>query len=210
MIKSTAVRSRSSSSRCTGVSDPVPPRRYWIDLRRSGHVVRQEIYTIGPEECHGGSTRYKLAPFKVGKSEVWMPVAGNSSRYSALVDRKHGRHEGATVRLRGRTLWTGRWSSINIPRPEVFTIKYKPGTPISDNLRKLTYEFGQQKIGPKPTRAATEKMLEEQISKAEEQKSELVVASTSEGFPWSTWLAWGFGAVVVVLSVVLWIQRRGH
>ena len=33
------------------------------------------------------------------------------------------------------------------PGPEVFTIKYKPGTPISDNLRKLQYEFGQQKIG---------------------------------------------------------------
>ena len=37
-------------------------------------------------------------------------------------------------------------------------------------------------------------MLNEQVAMAEQQKSELVVASTSEGFPWSTWLAWGFGA----------------
>ena len=96
------------------------------------------------------------------------------------------------------------------PGPEAFTIKHKPGTPVSDQLRKLSYEFGQQKIGAKPTKAEAERMLKEQLAKAEEQKSELVVASPSEGTDWTPWLTWGFGAAVAIASIALWNQRRSH
>jgi hypothetical protein len=96
------------------------------------------------------------------------------------------------------------------PGPEVFTIKYKPGTPISDNLRKLEYQFGQQQIGLNPTKAEKEKMLNDQLAKAEQQKSALVVASTSEGFAWTSLLPWGFGAAVVISLIAPWIQRRGR
>jgi hypothetical protein len=97
------------------------------------------------------------------------------------------------------------------PGREVFTIKYKPGTPVSDNLRKLQYEFGQQKIGTKPTKAEAEAMLKEQLAKAEQQKSELVAAAPSRSFDWWTWLTWAFAAAVLGTSLVaFWVQRRRH
>ena len=56
------------------------------------------------------------------------------------------------------------------PGPETFNIKYKPGTPITDNLRKLEYEFGQQKVGPGSTTSMpeAENMLNEGLSEGRE------------------------------------------
>ena len=67
----------------------------------------------------------------------------------------------------------------------------------------MEYEFGQQKIGMKPSKAEAEKMLNEELVQAEEQKSELVVASTSEGSAWYARLPWGFAALVVVSLAAL-------
>jgi hypothetical protein len=156
-----------------------------------------------------GRLGIKLAPFKVGDTEVWMPVSGEDAGYVALVDKKPVVTKEPTS-LNTIYVLDGTMEFNKRPGREVFTIKYKPGTPISDNLRKMIYEFGQQKIGSKPTKAEAEKMLNEQVAKAEEQKAELVVASPSQGFDWSSWLAWGFGAILVTASVVFWIQRRGH
>ncbi len=183
-------------------------QRYWIDLQRGGHAVRREDYARGNVLVSRVDTR--LAPFKVGDKDIWMPVSGRAEGHAAL-DKDHKPtfpKEPTMEEIIYVVDGTLRFNQN--PGPDTFRASYKLGTPISDSLRKLEYEFGQQRIGSKPTKAEAEKMLEEQVSKAEEQKSELVVASTSEGFPWSTWLAWGLGAVVVVLSVVLWIQRRGH
>ena len=60
------------------------------------------------------------------------------------------------------------------------------------------------------TRAEAEKTLKEQVAQAERQKAELVTASPSEGFDWTPWLAWGFGVLVVISSIALWIQRGRH
>jgi hypothetical protein len=89
-------------------------------------------------------------------------------------------------------------------------MKYKPGTPISDSLRKLTNEYDRQKISPRPTKIEAEKMLNDQIAKAEEQKSELVVYSSSEGFAWMPWMPWVFGGAVLASSAAVWAQRRGQ
>lgn len=59
--------------------------RYWVDLRRNGHVVRVEGYS-GKDVS--GRLDIKLAPFKVGDVEVWMPVSGESMGYGAVVDGK--------------------------------------------------------------------------------------------------------------------------
>ncbi len=180
--------------------------RYWIDLRRNGHVVRIESYS---RKVMSGRLDIQLAPFKVGGAEVWMPVSGESVGYAALVDGKPVITDRPTNLDRVYVL-RGTMEFNKRPGPEVFTIKYRPGTPISDNLRKLEYEFGQQQIGSNPTKAETEKMLNEQLAEAEEQKSTLVVASTSEGFAWTSLLPYGFGAAVVISSIALWIQRRGR
>ncbi len=151
----------------------------------------------------------ELAPFKVGDSEVWMPVAAEQAGYSSERRDEPPITSEPTV-LEKVYVVKGTMEFNKHPGREVFTIKYKPGTPISDSLRKMTYEFGQQKISPRPTRAETEEMLKDQLAQAEEQKSRPVVATMSEGFPWSTWLAGGFGALVVISSILLWFQRRGR
>jgi hypothetical protein len=185
-----------------------PPRflfgRYWIDLRRNGHVVRHEAYSSG--ELVAGRLDIKLAPFKVGDVEVWMPIAGENVGYMAF---ETGRpfHTNEPQSIVSIYVVDGTMEFNKRPGPEAFTIKYKLGTPVSDHLRKTTYEFGQQKVPPKPTKAQVEKMLKEQVAKAEEQKRELTVASSSEGFDWSSWMLYGFGALVLVSSVALLIQR---
>lgn len=181
--------------------------RYWIDLRRNGHVVRQESYA--PGKVVVSRLDVKLASFKVGDAEVWMPVHGEYSSHAGVVDKRPVVTKEPTF-LESIYVVDGTMEFNKRPGRDVFTIKYKPGTPVSDHLRKLEYEFGQQKVGLKPTKAEAEKMLNEQLARAEAQKAELVVASPSEGFDWTRWLAWGMGVAVVVSSAVLWNQWRRH
>lgn len=179
-------------------------RRYWIDMRRGGHVARLETFSRG--KVVNSRLDIKLAAFKVGDTEVWMPVSGELVGYAAMVDKKPVVMKEPTavetVYVVGGTLELNK-----NPGREVFTIKYKPGTPISDSLRKLEYEFGQQKIGAKPTKAEAQNMLEEQIAKAEAQKSRLVVASPSDAFDWTSLVFWGFSVMVVISLAVLLVQR---
>jgi hypothetical protein len=179
---------------------------FWIDLRRNGHVVRHDMVDAAGKAAQ---LDIELAPFRAGRAEVWMPVSGEFKGYAALVDNQPVIVKEPTVLWSMRVV-AGTMEFNRHPGRDVFTMKYKPGTPISDQLRKLTTEFGEQKIGAKPTKSEAEKMLNEQVARAEAQKSELVVASPSEGFDWTSWLPWLFGAAVLASSIVLlWSQRRG-
>ena len=60
--------------------------RYWIDLRRNGHVVRTEGYQHGT--AMSGRQNIQLASFIVGNTEFWMPVSGENIGYVAAVDHK--------------------------------------------------------------------------------------------------------------------------
>ena len=110
-------------------------RRYWIDLRRSGHVVREQGY------LNSGAVEFrldiKLAPFRLGATEVWMPISGVAASYASIVDKKAVANKEPTS-LGAIYVVDGTMEFNKRPGPEVFTMKYKPGTPISDNLRKLT------------------------------------------------------------------------
>jgi hypothetical protein len=181
--------------------------RYWIDLRRNGHVVRVEGYQSGSDMV--SRLDIELARFRIGDTEVWMPVSGKGVGYAALEGGKPIVVKEPTSISTIKVL-DGTMEFNKHPSPEVFTIKYKPGTPISDHLRKMRTEFGQTKIGPRPTKAELKGMLDEQLAKAEEQKSELVAVPASEGFAWSSWLPWGFGAILVIALAALWIQRQRH
>jgi hypothetical protein len=70
------------------------------------------------------------------------------------------------------------------PGRDVFLIDMKPGTPVTDNLRKLQYEFAQQKPSPRPNKAEVSRVLDEQVALAEEQKAGLVVAPVDADSPW--------------------------
>ena len=185
-------------------------QRFWIDLRRSGHVVRRETYQkhqVTKQRVMSSRLDITLAPFQVGGTEVWMPVSGDGVGYGATEKGRPIMTDEPTVldtiKVVDRSMEFNKH-----PGPEAFTIKYKPGTHVSDNLRQLTYEFGQQKIGAKPTKTELATMLNEQVAKAEEQKSELVVAPSSQGINWSSWLIGGMGAAVVASLVAVWVQRR--
>jgi hypothetical protein len=184
-----------------------PITRYWIDLGRSGQVVRQDAH--GPGGVVIGRLDVELARFEVGGTEVWMPIAGKDVGYGYMDGGKPLFSNEPTVLINMKVV-AGTMEFNKHPGREVFTRKYRPGTPVSDQLRKLAYEFGQQKINAHPSKLEAEKMLNEQLAQAEAQKAELVVASPSEAFDWTRWLTWGFGALVLVSSVLLWTQRRGR
>ena len=153
----------------TGMTDLIL-QRYWVDLGRNGHVVKRETYDA--DHKLSSRTDITLASFRIGKEEVWMPTAGETVGYVGLVDNKPV--TGKTPALL-ETIYVanGAMSFNRHPGPEVFTLKYRPGTPISDNVRQMNYQYGQQKVGVVPTVAEAERMLKEQIAQAEEQKGQL-------------------------------------
>ncbi|OJW07410.1 MAG: hypothetical protein BGO49_25920 [Planctomycetales bacterium 71-10] len=177
---------------------------YWIDLRRSGQVIRQDAYM---SDVVAARHDIVLSPFKVGDAEVWMPTSGE------FVGRAAGAGEGAFVAseptvLSSTRVVEGTMEFNRRPGREEFTMKYKPRTPISDHLKQLTSEFGDQKIPSRPKPADARRMLEEQVAKADEQASGLVTAIYDEG-DWTRWLPWAFGVVAVASVFGLWVQRRG-
>jgi hypothetical protein len=90
-------------------------------------------------------------------------------------------------------------------------VSAKMGDPISDHIRKLQGEFGQQKIDPFPTRAEAEAMLKQQLAEAEKQGRILQASSPRRDGPgWlATWGPVGFGVTALVAAgLVLWQRRR--
>ena len=55
--------------------------RFWVDLQRSGHVVKEEHYAAG--NAVSSRIDIKLARFKLGDGSIWMPVSGEFSGYGA-------------------------------------------------------------------------------------------------------------------------------
>lgn len=188
----------------TGVPDSLI-YRYLIDLRRTGQVVRYETYA--PGKVRNGYTDIQLASFKIGDTEVWMPVFSKSVGYAAIKDKRPYVTKEPTS-LETLYVVSGTMEFNKHPGDDVFTIQYKLGTPISDQLRKVTYEFGQPTTSNKPSKADAEKMLAEEVAKAEAQRKELVVASSYAGGDSWSWLAWGFGALALVSTVTLYVRSR--
>jgi hypothetical protein len=180
--------------------------RYWIDLNKMGHVDRLESYSS--ESRLSTRLDIELAEFELEKGTVWMPIAGASVGYGSIVDKRPVTMLEPTSRASIRVL-KGTLEFNKNPGPEVFTIKYRLGTPISDEVRKMQYAFGQQKMPSEPTKAKVEEMLKKAVALPEAQREELVAAPT-EGIDWLRWLPWGFGSALVVALVAWQVQRRSH
>jgi hypothetical protein len=178
---------------------------YYIDLRRNGHVVRIQWYTKG--KVLSGWFDIKLAPFKVGDASVWMPVAGEAVGLMAVQDGRPILTKEHTSLRKFRVL-DGTMEFNKHPGPEVFTTQYKMGLPVSEALRKLEGEWAVQKARLSSDKGDTEETIGEQLTAARGEKTEVVVSSPSEGIDWTAWIAWGFGALVVISSVGVWMQRR--
>ena len=176
-------------------------KRYWIDLARTGHAFRSESYS--PEGARSGWTEVKFERFQVGAQEVWMPVSSESAGYVAAKD-------GLPIFTKEQTsstlIWVvgGTMLLNQHPGREAFSIKYKPGTPISDTIRQMETEYGQNKVPPRPTKVEATRMLDEQLKRAEEQKSELVAVPASGG---TNWLSWAAGGFLVLTVTGLWVYQ---
>ena len=182
-----------------------PYLRYWMDLKRGGHGVREEVYQDG--DALQARADVKLASFRVGGADFWMPVSGVLEDHTADKDGKTIYSEEPTS-IETVYIIHGTLEFNKHPGPKTFTIAYKPGTPISDNIRKLKSEFGRQKTSPLPTRAEATAMLNEQVRQAEEQRKELLAGSPArDAIAWSSWLIPAFGGAALVGSVVLLIRR---
>jgi len=179
-------------------------RRYWIDLARSGQVVRIDGFH---QDSLASRWDISLKSFQVGDAEVWMPISGEIKNYTGdRVDNKTVFTEDPTL-LRSVRVIAGTMEFNTKPSSSMFTLKHKPGTPISDQVRKLNYLFGQKQISNRPTKAEAETMLQEQIAEAEEQRRGLI-AVPREGIDWWTWSVSGLSLVLSASLAVLWIQRR--
>lgn len=181
-------------------------QRYWIDLKRSGQVVRREDYAEG--NALASRLDIELAQFRIGNEDVWMPVSGAGEGYAAIDDRGRPYTPASPTFVEKLYVCSGTMEFNRHPADATFKRSYKPGTPITDNLRKLEYQFAQQKLPARPTRAESERMLAEQIDQAEKQRSELSVAPVPASSFWPTWLAWGSGIGVIVLLVIRAVQHR--
>jgi hypothetical protein len=152
--------------------------------------------------------RHHAESFKIGKEDVWMPVASVSKTHMEDDAKGLAIYTKEPTDLQTMSVIDRTMEFNKHPGPDVFTSKYKPGTPISDHLKKLQYKYGQDKLKPQPTRSEVEAMLNSQLAKAETQKNELVAAPFSEGVNWWAWSVSGLGAAVLASLTALWMQRR--
>ena len=181
--------------------------RYWIDLERGGHVVQRERSRKRKliDRAKVESKQFK-APEAVAKP-IWLPYHGIIETYLA--------EEGdQVVHVDKPTQIVNIWllpDSLKFPvtLPDSrFSVKYKPGTPITDSLRQAAYEFGQDRRPPAKTPVEAQKRLEEHLAEADAQKDELKASSAARGGPgWAGWLPWTTAAGAVGLLAVVLVRR---
>jgi hypothetical protein len=177
--------------------------RYWVDLQRNGHVVRIKEY------LSDGQTDITLKPFKVGKEEVWIPVA-ETTEGKHMEDAKGVPITASeTTLVRTEAIIESTLQFNTRPGPEVFSTRYRLPAPVSENLRSLKRDFDAKKNVPRPpTKAGIADSIQKQLSRVDAQGGGLVAGSPDEGFAWWTLSVWGLGAAGAASLAALWIQRR--
>ncbi len=152
--------------------------RFWIDMGRNGHVLKKERWNRG--RLLSTASEITLDQVEIDGQPVWFPAKGTARNIyeNEVTSEEHYRV------LRGS-------AKINQGISDAaFSIKYPMGTPISDRLRGVVYEFGQDRRPPPKSMADAQTRLKEALSKAEAAKSELAAASWSRG-GWINWAFWG-------------------
>ncbi len=142
---------------------------------------------ICPARSWAVASRSRSPPFMVGKVEIWMPVAGDYVGNGAVENQKPIIVKDPTV-LTTMKVVSATMECNKHPTPDVFTIKHKIGTPVSDNLRNLEYEFGQQKTRSKPALADAQRMLREQIARVVGQEVGLAASSGLDSWGVASWM----------------------
>lgn len=151
--------------------------RFWIDMGRNGHVLRHEEWNKG--QLLTTASEIVLEDFGVGGDTIWLPVSGTVKSVDGDV----------TNSVENYRVLHGSVKINRGIRDAEFSIKYPVGTPISDHLRGVVYEFGQDRRPPPEDVTDAQARLQEALRKAQDTRSELVAASWSRG-GWTNWAFW--------------------
>lgn len=181
--------------------------RYWIDFARGGNVVKHES---SRKKDLLTKTEVELREFKDREGQGhWLPYHGVRTAFGAA-DKS------------GKIVFDGKPSSIedlymlpstlklNEPMgDDRFSIKFRTGTPISDKLGQLQYEYGQDRRPPSASKAETAERLREHLREADKQGDELKAGSAERSGPgWTAWLPWVVSLAAVAGLVFVLVSRR--
>jgi len=115
--------------------------RYYVDLSRGGHVIRSTSYFAGGGLQ--GQADVKFSSFRVAGKEVWMPISVERFGSVALNRKDMTPYLTRKPTSREKIVVVGGTMAFNTnPSRDTFTLDYTPETPISDQRRKMTTEFG--------------------------------------------------------------------
>jgi hypothetical protein len=186
-----------------------PQYRFWLDLHRHGYPVKKCILRDGiPTLIHriDGFQEVKVA----SGGTAFIPLSGVVEQYG-MPD------EDGVVRDPGKVRYKEH-IAVNLPTLQVnrhpsdaeFAVKFRVGTPITDKLKSLEYEFGKDHRPPPQTRADAEERLKELLKEAEAQGDELKAPAWSRNgdFDPLGWAPWIIAALTTSSLVVLLIRRR--
>lgn len=188
--------------------------RFWIDFERGGHAVKYEMLqgnSVSQRAFDIGLERFKDSQ----GHEVWLPVSGTWEAYGAIDGSKDG--EGRPVigsEPTNRETYVVLPESVRVNtglKDERFSVRYRPGTLITNQLKQVQFKFGQTvPPGKKITnKYDAEANLKEQLRLADLQKDELKASSWERSGPgWIDWLPWMTAIGSLVLIVGAWSYRR--
>jgi hypothetical protein len=182
--------------------------RYWIDIRRGGHVVRHEFYK-------GSNLVYRTHSVALGRfsaadgSEVWLPVHGvrDSFRWGTGFSPAPVFHEVYDV-VRGSLAF-----SPGLPDKR-FSLDWsgpKPATPAMDEARRA-FRSAPRKPDP-PARTHPDGVEEDQarrLAEADRQAKQLVASSPDQSW-WQPSLVIQAGLICAGAGLLLaayWLGRR--
>ena len=172
--------------------------QFWIDMNRSAQVFRCERWNDG--RLLERTVDVVLEQFGAKNESVWLPVRGTIEHF----DGEGNLHSTEKYRLLKDTIAINKGIGDS-----QFTIKYPIGTPVSDRIRGLAYEVGQDRRPPPETLAEAEARLKDSLKKAEESRSELVAFSWSRGefINWAFWLPLAVCLVSAVGAGFVYLRR---
>ena len=178
---------------------------YFIDLARRGHVVRNQSYI--KEKTLSGWFNIELGRFAVNGMQTWMPVSGESVGLMAVENGRPILTNGPTS-IRKFQIVRPTMEFNKHPGPDVFSTSYASRPPVSEGLRKLEDEFARQVIRFSSDEGDTHETIAELPTKLLGEKAEAVVVSAAKGIGTTSWIAVGFGALVAIATLAIWMRRR--
>jgi hypothetical protein len=178
--------------------------RYWVDLARSGQVVRKELYRVG--QALLARTDVSLARFLVDGDEVWLPVSAIETGYTVLMGTDRVSQETST--LVSTRVIDGSVVFNQHPGPDTFTFKYSPTVPVSDELAQLRLEFSRQ---------AMDQAAQPSITESLERRIAFLSHPPTTGLPTTNalirleqpvWLVGSLGAILLASPIAARRPRR--